>query len=372
MQVARLHIVCWGFLIPWLTSARAAEITPIASLGLGVSGDGAIVVGALDDGSQLVATRWASADGVQHLGQGTAYDISRDGATIVGERLVGSMQRSFRWNAQQGFSDLGSLAGGNNSSHARDVSSDGGVVVGLAHQATGFRGFRWTSQTGMVALGDLPGGLSFSQANSISPDGQITVGVSTGPSGDRAVRWIGASTIPLDMGLPPGLTGFTEAKGVSGDGEVVVGVWSDGLFSNEAFRWTSLGGYELLGDFPGGLLDSVATQANFDGSVIVGTGNLGDDVPDEAFYWTASSGMRTLRDVMQDAGADLSAWRTLDAPTSLSDDGSVIVGTGTLIDGTVAGFRAVVAVPEPRANLLVFISCATLLARRSNPSFDRD
>ncbi|WP_146450614.1 hypothetical protein [Bythopirellula polymerisocia] len=359
MQTILCRIVCWCSVVGLISAVHAAEITPIASLGLGVSGNGAIVVGAAEgvggDAGYILVSRWTSVGGVQTLGRGSAYDISQDGTTLVGERQVGDASRPFRWTAEQGFTDLGILSGGNGFANAIDVSSNGDVVVGLASQATGFRGFRWTPQSGMTALGDLPGGFDYSQANSISADGQITVGVSTGSSGDRAVRWIGANTTPLDMGLPPGLTGFTEAKGVSGNGEVIVGVWGDGIFTNEAFRWTLLGGYELLDDLPGGLLDSVATQTNFDGSVIVGTGNPGDAVPDEAFYWTESTGMRSLREVLLDAGADLSAWRTLDTPTSLSDDGRVIVGTGTLIDGTVAGFRVCISVPEPTGLALLLV-----------------
>jgi probable HAF family extracellular repeat protein len=332
----------------------AAAITPVATLGLGVSGDGEVVVGALDDGTQLLASHWTSAGGVQTLSQGVAYDISRDGTRIVGERLVRSTLRSFRWNSQQGFMDLGSLSGGNNSSTAIDISGDGEVVVGTASQSTGFRGFRWSEESGMIALGDLPGGLNFSQANSISADGQITVGLSSGSSGDRAVRWIGGNLTPVDLGLPLGLEGFSEAKGVSGNGDVVVGVWGDGL-TNEAFRWTELTGYQLLGDLSGGILDSVATATSFDGSVVVGTGNPGETVPDEAFYWTESAGLRSLRELLVEQGADLSAFRTLDSPSSLSDDGKVIVGTGTLVDGTIAGFRASLLVPEPSGLVLLLI-----------------
>ena len=367
-QVMLRHGACCCFAICLPSIVQAAEVRPIASLGLGVSGNGSIVVGAVeglgDDEGYLLALRWTSADGVQSLARGAAWDISRDGTTVVGERLVGDTSRPFRWTADQGFTDVGSLLGGDGSGTAIDVSGDGAVVVGRAATSTGNRGFRWTLQAGTTALGDLPGGFDFSQANSISADGQVTVGVSTGALSDRAVRWVGADTAPIDMGLPQGLTGFTEAKGVSADGEVVVGVWGNGLV-NEAFRWTQLGGYELLGDLAGGLLDSVATQTNGDGSVIVGTGNAGDDVPDEAFYWTESIGLRSLRDVLLDAGADVSAWRTFDVATSLSDDGTVVVGTGTLIDGTIAGFRAVVAIPEPDALALGLIGLAAFAYRRA-------
>ena len=67
-----------------LTTAHATEFTPIATLGLGVSGNGAVVVGALDDGAQILSSRWNLAGGVQALGQGG----SRSAASLAGERIM--------------------------------------------------------------------------------------------------------------------------------------------------------------------------------------------------------------------------------------------------------------------------------------------
>jgi probable HAF family extracellular repeat protein len=359
MQTPFRHSVWCCALLCLTATVHAAEIRPLGALALGVSGDGSVVVGGFESPTELSVFRWDDVGGMQILGQGVAYDVSLDGSVLVGERILGA----FRWTSEQGFTNLGSLPGGNGSANAYDVSGDGSVVVGLSHQSTGFHGFRWTAASGMTALGDLPGGFNFSQADSISADGQITVGASTAAAGDRAVRWVGSNPTPIDMGLPPGRSGFTEANGISRDGTVIVGVWGTGL-ANEAFRWTEGGGYVLLGDLPGGIVDSVGYATNADGSVIVGTGNPGDDVPDEAFYWTESSGMRSLRAVLTEGGADVSAWQTLDLPTGLSDDGTVIVGNGMLVDGTFAGFRAVI--PEPSGLALAifgFVAAGFAIAR---------
>jgi uncharacterized membrane protein len=212
----------------------------------------------------------------------------------------------------------------------------------------------------MQALGDLPGGADFSVANSISADGQVVVGESINAVNSRAVRWIGANSTPIDMGVPAGLGGFTEAKGVSGNGQVIVGVWGDGS-ENEAFRWTQTGGYELIGDLPGGLRDSVATATNMDGSVIVGTGNSSTELPDEAIYWTRERGVQSIWSILQDAGTDLSGWQSLRAAADVSDDGRVVVGNGVLADGTFAGFRAVIPEPTTGGALIVFglLVCAS-------------
>lgn len=352
-------------------STANAQIEQIGLLANGVSANGSVVVGAIERSDGFLGMfRWTTTNGLLDLGVGVAQEVSRDGTTVVGDRFNGSVNRAVRWTAGTGVVELGQLPGagapGSAGSNGIDVSADGSVIVGLANTSSvggpPFRGFRWTAASGMTTLGDLPGGFNFSQARSISGDGQTIVGVSnvSGAGGDRAVRWLGSNPTPIDMGLPPGLSGFTEARGVSGDGSVIVGVWGTDV-ENEAFRWTESGGYQLLGDLPGGLNDSYATATNFDGSVIIGVGNPGLDLPDEAFYWTPADGMRTFRDVLLANSIDASAWRTFDLLNDLSDDGRVVVGSGTLLDGSVAGFRVVIPAPSTGAML---VGAGLLASRR--------
>lgn len=349
-------------------SAGAGVIEPIGATATGVSADGSVVAGYVSVNDEFEMYRWTSDEGLATLGRGVAFDISRDGSVLVGSRFNGLVNRAVRWSASTGIVELGQLPGvgpaGTLFTEGYDVSADGSVVVGLADASTAagppFRGFRWTSATGMTALGDIPGGAVFSQASAISADGQTIVGFSEGPSGQRAVRWLAGNATPVSMGLPPDRLGFTEARHVSGDGNVVVGVWGNGA-ENEAFRWTASTGYELLGDLPGGIVDSFANATNADGSVIVGSGNPGDTLPDEPFYWTPSHGMRTLRDVLIANQIDFSQWDQFVELRDLSDDGLTMVGTGVLKDGSFAGFRVVL--PEP-ASLAAFAASAGLLLSR--------
>jgi uncharacterized membrane protein len=337
------------------SASAQLSITQIGSSALGVSADGSVVCGDLLTPTEIRVFRWTASTGLQDLGQGGAADISRDGTTIVGQNLTGA----YRWRSSTGFVNLGTLPGSpaGNLPGARDASGNGDVVVGTASQSPGvFRGFRWTSSTGMVVLGDLPGGNNFSQARSISADGSVIVGSSIGAEGERAVRWASGSATPISLGSPAGLDfGLSEAASVSGDSQVIVGTWLDGAGENQMFRWTAPTGMTLLGDLPGGIVDSVAYATNFDGSVVAGTGNPGDDLPDEAIIWTQATGVRSLRSILLDGGVDLTAWSVLSIATDLSDDGSVVVGQGLLADGvTIAGFRAVIPAPS----VAVFTPCA--------------
>lgn len=370
MLSAFVTAAAFGALVAPPVMAQAHRtIVRVGDAATGISADGSVVAGFSLVGNDIQMFRWTASAGPVLLGVGAAFDISRDGSTVVGSRFNGSVSRAIRWTAGTGIVDLGQLPGvgpaGTLFSEGYDVSADGSVVVGLADASTQagppFRGFRWTAASGMVALGDLPGGIVYSQASAISADGQVTVGFSQGAGGDRAVRWIGSNTTPQDLGLPPGRVGFTEAKHVSGDGLTVVGVWGDGA-SNEAFRWTASGGYEMLGDLPGGPLDSVATATNADGSVIVGTGNPDLKLPDEPFYWTAARGMRSFRDVLTESGIDFSEWQRFTELRDLSDDGTVIAGNGILLDGTAAGFRVVV--PSPMSAGMLFAGAIYSGARR--------
>ena len=360
-------VACVGVCL-CLTQRAAADIVRIGDSAGGVSADGSVVVGSFNDpaSEQLRAYRWTAGPGggtLQNLGVvagapgSFAGEVSADGNVIVGQ----SGESAFRWAAAGGMVSLGALPGGNGNSIAWNVSGDGAVVVGQSNTAGGFRGFRWTATTGLAALGDLPGGFDYSDARSVSADGSIIVGSSDGAAGGRAVRWTGANPTPSPLGLLRPTYNFSEALDISADGRVIVGVSGNGV-ENEAFRWTEAGGFQGIGDLPGGLLDSVAGGVSADGSVIVGTGNPGFDLPDEPFYWSESAGMRRLWDVALAAGADMSAWQSLIIATDVSADGTVVVGSGITSTGEFAGYR--LTVPEPRSLAALALLAAAARRRR--------
>jgi probable HAF family extracellular repeat protein len=102
-----------------------------------------------------------------------ALGVSADGAVVVGYSLPGE---AFRWTQADGLVGLGDLPGGIFGSQAHGVSADGAVVVGRSYSALGLEAFRWTEADDMIGLGDLDGGRFLSIANGVSGDGAVVVG----------------------------------------------------------------------------------------------------------------------------------------------------------------------------------------------------
>ena len=213
--------------------------------------------------------------------------------------------------ASAGFIPLGIGNG------AADVSADGSVVVGGGCGTWGAGAFRWTAATGMVALD--PSGEFEVSVDGVSADGAVVVGWKRNANTSdliEAYRWTSATGI-VEIGDLPGGGIESYASAASADGSVVVGR-GHGSSGLEAFRWTSGGGTVGLGDLPGGGFWSQASDVSADGSVVVGLGNANSD--GEAFRWTAASGMVGLGDL---PGGE---FPIASRAKGVSADGSVVVG----------------------------------------------
>jgi probable HAF family extracellular repeat protein len=180
-----------------------------------VSPNGSVVVGASNSASGLEAFRWSSDDGMIGLGDlaggpfgSVAVGVSGDGAVVVGfgnlDDAAGTAE-AFRWTSGGGIVGLGDLPGGHFSSFVWDVSADGSVVVGIGTSDSGEEAFRWTSDGGMQNLRELliAGGATgltdwnLTHATSVSADGRKIVGYGTNPSG-RTEAWLATILVPGD------------------------------------------------------------------------------------------------------------------------------------------------------------------------------
>jgi probable HAF family extracellular repeat protein len=91
-----------------------------------------------------------------------------------------------------------------------------------------------------------------------------------------------------------------------------------------------------LGDLPGGAFFSEAWGVSNDGSVVVGNSSTLDGT--EAFIWDEENGMRSLEGILTHTyGLELTGWDLWEA-LSVSADGSVITGYGLNPDGNIEGY----------------------------------
>src|SRR5437016_6172150 len=88
-------------------------------------------------------------------GASAALGVSADGAFVVGSAASprsSNGAEAYRWSPSGGIEPLGDLPGGNFNSFATSCSGNGSLVSGLAEPGgSNTAAFRWTSATGMTA-----------------------------------------------------------------------------------------------------------------------------------------------------------------------------------------------------------------------------
>ncbi|MBY0111499.1 MAG: hypothetical protein K2Y21_01655 [Phycisphaerales bacterium] len=338
VSLAALCLVC-------ASGLAQPTITPLGALpggtgsnARGASADGSIVAGSaslLDAGVlRQHAFRW-----VYGPGGGTMTDLgalapekfsyglglSGDGAVVIGQSGSSTGDRAVRWTQATGLVNLGVLQPSDAFSYAGATNADGSVVVGYSFgfSSLTLQAFRWTQATGMVGLGVLPGFTS-SEATCVNGDGTIVVGTCSLTPGATGPAFVWTSG--LGMTELPSLTPLTPATrpfAMTPDGSTIVGL-SSTSGGNRAFRWTSGSGTLSLGTLPGDTT-SEAYGVSADGLTVVGRST---GVRNKAFVWNATLGMIDLRAQLVGLGSDLSNWGDLLEARAVSADSSVIAGTG--------------------------------------------
>jgi len=158
--------------------------------------------------------------------------------------------------------------------------------------------------------------------------GKLSIGDLSNALGFEAFTWseIDGYTI---LGSLSSSKLMSIANAVNSDGTVVVGV-SEGNNGLEAFKWTSSSGLSGLGDLSGGEYFSNAIDISDNGLVIVGFSSVGSDLM-EAFRWTSTDGM---------VGLGRPSSSTSSIAIDISGNGEVIVGAmGDLTTKSIDAFR---------------------------------
>src|SRR5688500_8444101 len=104
----------------------------------------------------------------------------------------------------------------------------------------------------------------------------------------RALGTVGSGGFQ-GLGQWPGGTGGSAAIALSSDGSTAVGHSSSAASYREAFRWRASDGMTPLGDLPGSIFESSADAVSGNGAVVAGVGNSASGY--QAFRWTTASGM---------------------------------------------------------------------------------
>ncbi len=236
---------------------------PASTSPTGINSNGTVIVGSW---AQSWATpgrpyRRVGNGPIQDLGllageeRGFATGVSGDGAIVVGaaehSQLTNAYGEAFRWTASGGMQGLGYLRPNGVYSRANGISRDGSTIVGMSDDGPfgTEEAYRWTAATGMQLLPNLPGAPFIeAEAHAVNEDGSIAVGRSSSPNGlTHAVRWTPAGV--EDIALLMANTNSV-AYAVSDSAGVVAGAYQE-LSGTLAFVWTSGTGMVDFRDFLG-------------------------------------------------------------------------------------------------------------------------
>lgn len=250
-----------------------------------------------------------------------ATGAARKGEAVTGWTGVGG----FYWTPSAGMTALGALSG-YQFSLATDISEKGDVVIGYCSNPgvyQGFEAFLWSPNTGIQSLGLLPGH-TFSYGTALSGSGLVATGYSGGPGvATTAFRW--ESGLFQGLGM---LRGYTQsyALGISREGDYIVGYVQGANVPSEAFIWNRLSGMKGIGALPGGRGSYLRDVAE-NGVRSVGFANISSGRT-AILYDNTSGKTYFLKDLLLAEGiSEATGWQ-LEEATSISDDGSTIVGIG--------------------------------------------
>ena len=271
-----------------------------------VSADGRIIIGESTSPDGRQGFRWTRTGGFVPLETApdpiillSANAVSGDGSLVVGSANArSSPSLAFRWTETDGYHLFSVPSLENRSCSADHVSDDGRVIAGKVDFARHRRVFRWTEESGAVVIDDSPDPKSWSRANDISGDGSTIVGLRVHQNVAEPFRWT------QEEGLV-GLGGMPEDR---------IGEFADAPPNSTV----SAGGSSVanLGN---------ANATSFDGSVIVGSANIGK-VHSVAFIWDAENGMRPIVSLLSEEDkAMLEGW-WLTSATVISADGRTVAG----------------------------------------------
>ncbi|MFO0898573.1 MAG: hypothetical protein U0836_14215 [Pirellulales bacterium] len=387
-HLAKLTLLGFLYVSACASPVKAAEffglgftLAPeMGSSGVGLSSDGKIAVGqsGVLPEQATEAFRWTREGGIEGLGPPPDSSIGTSGSdaaldgTVVG---ISFLPQALEWTPDNVLHVLPNLAPPRPTSsmyaNAYAISADAKWIVGSSWDSElHWTAVRWNADRQITSL-------PFTNAYDTSADGSVVIGTNSDSQRTVAVRWTESGGVQ-ELGDLPGGRDVSTANGVSANGEVVVGLSSSSSSADyfEPFRWTAVTGMVGLGLLPGSVGGGMSGVSG-NGEVIVGN-NLylspTGDLQATAVIWTQDLGLLSAADYFSDdlgLASQLAGWH-LDAATSVSRDGLVIVGHGTNPQGNHEAWMAIV--PEPTSGMLAATGLVLAMAccvRRVDPRLRR-
>ena len=321
IRVFPLFFACLLLTCP---QARATSIENLPGSKIIISGNGFTVF----YGSGLSYT--ARKNGSTSPVSGEVAASSQDGSVILAHN--GVSWAIFTGSAASGYTQQAtfthSIAG---------MSPDGTALVGSAGSMSSSAVLRTSSDNVHWTSTSLSGISAFcygSDVSNINVDGKWVVVGYDDFSQTGLVWFVDASDTSSWTGRS--LSGTSVyANFVSADGTLAAGYSTDDSTGKaRASIWNTGTGAVTLLDHDASISSGIL-GINTTGSVLVGYGNSNGN--DQALYWTGSGTSYTLhnlKETLEEAGVSTSSW-TLSKATGVSDDGNIIVGTGTLSNDNV-------------------------------------
>ncbi|HPF40145.1 MAG TPA: HYR domain-containing protein [Phycisphaerae bacterium] len=213
-----------------------------------------------------------------------------------------------------------------NSEEFIPLSADGQIAthtnVGVDNDTWTFNPVIWSDCSGPVEVPDAGEGLNFIQMTAVSPNGKWFAGAGqypTTPGGETFRMSQSGESTRLD--IPDYFSDFLPLS-ISNSGASIIG-----MIGRLPYRWVNGAGFERIGlELPAG---AYLRDASNDGAVWVGNAKV--EHGNQAFRWTASTGMELL-------GA-FNTNRPRSRAIVVSADGAVVAGDDEIYLPVTRGFR---------------------------------
>jgi WD40 repeat protein/serine/threonine protein kinase len=328
----------------------------------GISSDGSVVVGFVRSGWSHEMFRWCRESGTTPLGVPPGHRliagprISPDGDVVFAILKTPAGRRLAVWRGADALPRLKELSTADPDLHLARLeasSHDGSRMTGECKNLAGDRLACWWDGEVIEVL-PTPGTGIHSHPVTVADHGDVVFGrIWRGSPNEYASDTSNLRPACWAQGRFEHVSGFGDEEynwllhGVSADAQVMVGDrWPKGTsgpvapagsqLCGLAFRWHA-GRVEVLGELPGGYVQSTAEAISADGRIIVGGSHIGPR--QQAWIWEEQHGMRPIESVLRQRGVALQGW-TLSCGGFVSADGRIIVGWGNMPSGRVAAWWA--------------------------------